>query len=396
MEVASPLSSARPLSILYVITKASFGGAQRYVYDLATGAQERGLLAAVAVGGEGELIERLEAAGVPVFPIGSLERDVRLHKEVASFLALVRLMRRVRPDVVHTNSSKAGGLAALAARLAGVRRIVFTAHGWAFNEMRPQWQKALIALFHYATVLLSHRTICNSEATRRDIRWMPFVESRLSVIHPGIGPLAPHPRQEARRHLEGLLARSLPEDAFWIGTLAELHPIKGLDVLVRAFARIAHRFPQAVLVFAGAGAERARLDLLARELAIDSRLYFCGHVAEAPRYLGAFDTLVLPSRSESFGYALLEAGRAEVPVIASRVGGIPEIVQNETTGLLTPPGDEHELARSLGALIEDGELRGRLARELRARVASDFSIERMLQDTFTLYTDEATRVQEAS
>ncbi len=174
----------RPKRILYVITKANWGGAQRYVYDLATAMKKVGHEVAVAYGEEGLLGERLREAGIRTFPLATFARKVESKAEWESFKALLALIKEEKPDIVHVNSSKAG-LALLAARIAGVPRTVFTAHGWAFNEKRPQWQKFLMHLAYAATVCLAHETICVSDAVKRDFAWLPGV--RLIVIRHGMG-----------------------------------------------------------------------------------------------------------------------------------------------------------------------------------------------------------------
>ena len=120
------------MKILYVITKANWGGAQKYVYELATAMKERGHEVAVAYGTEGLLAERLGQAGIRTLPIGGLSRDIDAKAEVSAWRSLLSLIKEEQPDLVHVNSSK-GGLALIAARIAGIRRIIFTAHGWAFN-----------------------------------------------------------------------------------------------------------------------------------------------------------------------------------------------------------------------------------------------------------------------
>src|ERR1700722_15342058 len=144
----SPKPDHKPTRILYVITKANWGGAQRYVYDVATAAREKGHEVTVACGAEGELSVRLMQANIPVIFVDGLGRDVAPVADVRALLHLLRLIKSMRPDVVHANSSKAGLLAVVAARFSKVPRIIFTAHGWAFNETRPWWQKVIFAGFH--------------------------------------------------------------------------------------------------------------------------------------------------------------------------------------------------------------------------------------------------------
>jgi len=376
----------KPLSILYVITKGSWGGAQRYVFELAVNAKAQGYAVCVASGTQGELIERLVAAEVPVVRIPGLARDIRLGADIRALLGLVSLMRRMRPDVVHTNSSKAGFIAALAGRLAFVPRIVFTSHGWAWNELRPLWQKVFFKLLHFATVFVSHTTVAVSEAIHRQASWMPFVQKKIQVIHLGVSPLAVLPRAEARSHIEESVGSALPSSSFWIGSLAELHPTKGLDVLVRAFAHFADKNTDAVLVCIGGGEDEGRLTALAHMLHIEHRVFFTGHLRNGATFLSALDLFVLPSHSEALGYVLLEAGQSSLPVIASNVGGIPEIIKDTETGLLIPSGDYKALSNALTTLESSSEERNRLGTALHTYVQEEFGIERMLHDTFVLYS----------
>ncbi len=151
-------------SVLYVITKANWGGAQKYVYLLARGAANAGYQVAVAYGEPGVLTEKLGELGIETIQVPALGRDVDTKKDAGAYRALVELFKTRNPDIVHINSAKAGGLGALAARRVGIAHIIFTAHGWAFNESRPAWQRALIWMLSGVTVSLSHTTICVSEA----------------------------------------------------------------------------------------------------------------------------------------------------------------------------------------------------------------------------------------
>lgn len=367
--------------VLYVITKATWGGAQRYVYDLARSAREQGYEVLVAGGTEGELAERLRAAEIPVIGVPGLGRDVRLGSDVRALLALVGIIRKERPAVIHANSSKAGFTTALALLFVGTRaRTVFTAHGWAYNEERPFLAKTLFALFHYLTVLVFSKTICVSEGTRRSARWMPFVGKKMVVIRNGIEPVSLYSREYARM----TLAPSL-KSKFWIGTLAELHTVKGLDVLIRAYKEIASAFPETILALFGEGEERTTLETLVRESGLEGRVKFFGHVKDGASYLTAFDILVQPSRSEALAYSVLEAGCAKLPVVATKVGGIPEVVKDGESGLLVPPNDALQLRAALIRLLQNDALRARLGEALHSSTCQHFSIERMAEETFALY-----------
>jgi glycosyltransferase involved in cell wall biosynthesis len=358
------------MKILYGITKSNFGGAQRYVFELAVEAKKHGHNSTVLMGGTGPLAAKLQKNEVRVIALDTMQRDISIIKEIKSFFQIIRILRSEKPDVFHINSSKMGGLGALAGRLSGVKKIIFTSHGWAFNEPRPFWQKFIIKFFVWLTLLLSHKTICVSEETRNQILNLPLIKNKLIVIHNGIKdfPLLP----------------SKPKKVLIVGVVAELHKIKGLDVLLRSWSKFVEKH-EARLFIIGAGEEMERLTRLAQELEISDSIEFKGYVEDARSYLLDFDILVLPSRSENLPYTLLEAGLAGLPVIASSVGGIPEIIESGISGVLVPPEDEEVLFSSLILLSEDANLRKRLGIALKSSVQEKFSFDKMAQQTFATY-----------
>lgn len=393
MNVAPSTTAPKLRRILYVITKANWGGAQRYVYDLAVAAKngdggER-FEVTVACGDRGELCERLTDAGVEVVIVPGLARDISVTGDFKALKNLIRLMQELQPDIVHANSSKAGLIATLAARLTGVHRIIFTAHGWAFNESRPWWQKVIFAKLHTYTVWMSHITICVSEAVRRDAWWMPFTRKKFRVIHLGITPATLVSKDEARAKLAPATdesTKTIRQAQTWIGTLAELHPTKGLDIAIKAFAKIAPHFPDTALVMIGEGQDRGHLTKLVSELNLTDRVHFCGQVRDAATILKAFDIFLFPSRSEALGYAALEAGNASLSVIASDVGGIPEIIEDHKTGVLVKVGDIDGFVSALTSLLENPEQQKDLGDSLHEYVFTDFSKTLMQSKTVSLYS----------
>lgn len=365
------------MKILYGITKSNFGGSQRYVYDLAREAKSAGHDVAVLCGGHGALVEKLEGNNIRVISLPHLKRDISLVDEFRSFHFIFRTLVEENPDVFHTNSSKMGGIGNLAARLAGVRKIIFTGHGWAFNENRPFYQKPVIKLFVWLTILLSHKTICVSQKTRDDVDW-PLISPKLAVIRNGIEPFSLLPRFAARLKL------GVEENTLVVGTLAELHPTKGLEVLLKAWAKFINRGGAKLFIF-GEGEEEQRLQNLALTLQIKDSVVFSGFVANARELLSAFDLFILPSRSEAFPYTILEAGFAGLPVIASRVGGIPEVINTGQNGILVEPGSADEIHSSLILLADDGTLRSRLGESLKEAIQKNFTIGEMAKNTFSLY-----------
>lgn len=368
------------MRILYGITKSNFGGAQRYVYDLAVEAKKRGHEVAVILGGSGELSERLRDSDVRVVGLPTLGRDISLVKDVKEFFSLMKILSQEKPDVFHVNSSKMGGLGALAGRLVGVKKMIFTSHGWAFNESwRPVWQKVLIKIFSWLIVVLSHETICVSEKTRENIFSWPFIKNKLVVIHNGLESFRLKERTVARQEL-GVTSNETKV----VGTLAELHKVKGLDVLLEAW-QVLHESFDAQLVIAGRGDEAENLQNTANNLGISGSVKFLGFVPEARSLLSGLDIFILPSRSENLPYAILEAGFAGLPVVASRVGGIPEIINNGENGFLVEKESVSGLVIKLKNLLEDGNLAKRLGNNLKRTITEKFSREKMFEETFASY-----------
>lgn len=367
------------MRILYGITKSNFGGAQRYVYDLATKASKKGNTVAVLAGGRGTLTDKLDTAGIEVISLERLGRDISVFDDAQSFFKVMNILSKYKPQVFHINSSKMGGIGGLAARIMQVPKIIFTAHGWAFNEDRPQLQKLVIKFLHWITILLSHKTICVSEKTYNDIAKWPFIKRKLAVVRNGIETFNSLSRSEARKIL-------IPEykDSFIVGTIAELHHVKGLDVLLHAWSEFEER-SHSKLVIVGSGDERNNLEELAELLGISDSVIFTGFVDNAKSYLKAFDIFVLPSRSEGLPYVVLEAGVAGLPVIASRVGGIPEIIDDEENGLLVPAGSDEWLERALNRLAKDENLRKKLGMNLKSTIEKKYSVDIMVRQTLHLY-----------
>jgi len=359
------------MKVIYGITKSNFGGAQRYVFDLAKTAKTAGHEVAVMCGGDGTLVKKLEAEHIRVIRIPGFGRDIDLVGDASRLWFIVKTIWQEKPDVFHINSSKMGGAGVFVGRLLGIKRIIFTGHGWAFKEERSMWQKVLIKFFSWLIVIGAHKTICVSEQTKRDIAHWPFISYKLVVIHNGLEPFDLMPRQVG---------------GFTIGTIAELHKIKGLDVLFHAWAEFIKKRPQAKLSILGDGEERENLGALARKLEITDSVSFKGYVENARAHLLEFDIFVLPSRSENLPYAILEAGFAGLPVIATRVGGIPEVITTGESGILVEPGNAHEILSSLLLLADDSMLRSRLGNNIKQKVMKDFSIQKMATKTLNSYS----------
>lgn len=366
--------------VLYLITKSHWGGAGKYVFDLATSAQGQGFQVAVALGEGPELADKLTTAGIRVICLPHLNRDIKIWADIKTFFDLLKLLRAEQPDVIHLNSSKIGALGALAGRLTGVKKIIFTGHGWAFNEQRFFLNRWLIALIHWLTILLCHQTIAVSQTTAKQIGIFPLVKNKIIVIHNGLETPQFLSKNEARNKLD-------PDNqsTIWLGTITELHKNKGLDILILALKKVLEKIPGLNLIVIGEGEERDNLARLIARYQLTTNIRLVGKKDNAAQYLPAFDLFVLPSRTEALPYALLEAGTAGLPVIASRVGGIPEIIESGESGALVPAENTHVLADKILELLTNKDLTQKFGQNLQHKISSNFSRKKMLDQTFALY-----------
>lgn len=374
--------------ILYLITKSNWGGAQRYVFDLASHFSQK-YDVVVGLGGAGPLKTALEEAGIRTFTLPSVQRDIHPMKEVRAFFELVSMIRAEKPDIVHLNSSKIGGLGGLACRVAGIKKIIFTAHGWAFNEDRALPSRALILFLHWITVLLCTQTVAVSQKTAEDIAHLPFMADRIRIIHNGLTPVTRYSKTEARR----LLSERAPElkqkqtKTVWIGTISELHPNKGLLRLIRTIETIQKQpsAPHLAVIIIGEGEQRSILEATIKETGLQQTVFLLGALPNAAEYLNALDIFTLTSVTEGLPYVLLEAGAAHLPVVASAVGGIPEVIRQLESGILVRPGDHRELTEAIALLAAHPETRARLGKTLQRDVTEQFSSQQMFEKTEQVY-----------
>lgn len=391
------------MKILYLITKSNFGGAQRYVFDLATEMQKHGEDVVVAFGGDGTLATKLADAGVKTIRIPKLERDVNLLDDIKTFFFLIKLYNTERPDIIHLNSSKIGALGALAGRFyntwifvskifgksGDTARIIFTGHGWAFNEERSDVERFIIGAVHWLTIKLAHQTIAVSNKTREQVSVLPFSWHKLVVIHNGVGGLTFLPRDTAQKKIvtnTSWKTKILLPDTVIIGTLAELHKNKGLNFAIEGLVQLKKQITTPfVFIVLGEGEERESLQTQITEAGLNEQVLLAGYKEQGSELLLAFDIFLLPSITEAFPYAILEAGKAGLPTIASNVGGIPEIIDDMNSGILIHSRNGGEITRALKFLIENPERRKQFGEAIALRIADRFNLEHMTTETLTLY-----------
>jgi glycosyltransferase involved in cell wall biosynthesis len=324
------------------------------------------------IGGvDGPGAARLQAIGVPVTVLGEMGAGTPL--ELAS------RFRRERPALLHLHGSRAGLLGALAARLAGVAPVVYTAHMFSFRRQMPAPLVWLATRAERLTAAIADRVICVSASDRDAAAARGLPSARLTVVPNGID-MSRFPAREDRRAELGI-DRDAPVVGM-VGRLVEQKDPLAFAALARA---VAERSPAARFLVVGDGPLRPALEHACAELLAQGRLTVTGFRDDVPELLATLDVVVFPARWEAQGLALIEAMAAGRAVVATGLPAHAEAVDHERSGLLVPVGDAAELARAVSGLLEDAAWRRELGGRARASVESRYRIETMVDATAEVY-----------
>lgn len=382
---------AQQTKILYLVTQSEWGGAQRYIFDLATNLPKDLYLIAAAAGLDGEksnqnqnLFTKLDEKNIESYKIKNLIREINPVKDLKAYFEIKKLLKKIKPDILHLNSSKAGVIGAIAGKHAGIKKIIYTIHGFVFNEPLPTWKKMVYLRAEKFSAKYKDRLICVSEFDRQTgIKNQIGNENKLVTINNGITKLDFLPKDEARKRL------GLPLDKIIIGTIANFYPTKGLTYLIPAAKIIVARYPNTFFRIIGFGQLKNRLNDEVKKLGLENQLLIdrIDTSDGGYKYLLAFDIYALPSIKEGFPFAILEAMRAGLPIVATEVGGVPEMIKNEVNGLIVKPADPAALAKAIINLLENKNLATKFGDQAKIDVEQNFSLEKMITKTEVVYRE---------
>ena len=380
--------------LLFVITQPVVGGAQKYVFDLAKNFSKN-YQVSVAIGGSegGDLFKKLEVEKIETHFLKHLKREINLLHDIRAFFELVKLFKKEKPDIIHLNSSKPGLFGSLAGFFAGIGRrnkpkIIFTAHGWVFKEDLSRRTRCIFVFLSWLSAKFQDRIICVSKDDFDEaIEHRVAPPRKLSVVHNSAGKINFLSKKEARAEISKLIGRELSEDAFVLVNLGRLYATKGLGYLIEAISNLETSFPskKIVLVIFGDGPEREALKLQVTSYKLQDKVFLVGDVADAAKYLPAFDALILSSVKEGLPYLILEAGLAGIPVISTNVGGVGEIIKDGENGILIEPKNPQAIADAVKNIINDGDKAKKLSAKLKKSVSEDFSFKEMAERTEWVY-----------
>ncbi|MCU0561200.1 MAG: glycosyltransferase family 4 protein [Desulfobacterales bacterium] len=324
-----------------------------------------------------------EHRGVRFIPIGSLVRRIHPVRDILSLLVLLWHIRRERPEIVHTHTSKAGILGRLAARLAGVPHVVHTPHGHVFSGHFGRLAAGLFLALERFFARFTEKTVALTAGEKRDYVDLGVAPAEdVSVIPSGVelGEFAGE-RTDAAAQKRTV---GFDPQRRQVGFVGWLLAIKGPAYLLNAMGAVWREHPDAELVFVGKGALEKPLRAQAAFAGCSGRVKFLGWRDDIARIMPLFDVFVLPSLNEGMGRVLVEAMAAGRPIVASRAGGIPDLVRHGENGLLVPPGDEAALAAGIALLLRDRGLAQRMGERGRRR-CHEFGLPAMIAGLEALY-----------
>jgi glycosyltransferase involved in cell wall biosynthesis len=385
-------ASDEPVRVLRVIGRLNMGGPALHVAYLSAGLAERGydttLVAGSLARGEDSMAFVAERLGVPVVRIEELQRDISPVRDAIAVRRLASLIRTERPHILHTHTAKAGALGRLAAMLAGNARPPIVLHTFHGHVLRGYFGPVRTTAFRLLERWLARRStalVAVSPQVRDDLVALGIApRERFSVIRLGI-ELEQRVAEDGDRRAETRRFLGIAPDRFVVGWIGRMTAVKRTEDVVLAFCRLRETGVDARLCLVGDGPDRAAVERRAHELGVMRQTLFLGFQQDVAPFYAAFDALVLSSLNEGTPVSAIEALAAARPVVATRVGGVPDVVRDGEDGFLVDPGAVDDLAARLATLAADPSLRERMGAAGRDRVLKRYAVDRLVDDVDRLY-----------
>lgn len=385
------------LKVLQVIRPAA-GGMKEHVKSLLLNLDRESYEVAVVGPVEQDIVKLAATSEIAVFPL-NIRGEVAPCSDLAAVVKLARIILRVQPAIVHAHGSKAGLLARLACLLAYPHKLLFpnriqpavliTLHNLVYTGSVTGFKQRLLKGAERLLAPLARKFIAVSESLRLEaLEYQGLDADRIVTIYNGLDiQTFRKPERKVQRQKLGL-----EENSLLIGTVARLAPQKGLEYFVRMAAILCQVHKDITFIVVGDGPLRRQLEELTTRLPGNPKIHFIGFVPQVKDYLAAMDIFVLPSLSEGLGISVLEALACGKPVVATQVGGIPEIIQSQVNGLLVPPKDEQALADGVEWMLKHWERAQLMAQAGYTSVKTKFALEPMIKATEKVY-QEALQVE---
>ena len=358
--------------VLFIITQSELGGAQRWVFDMATNLDKSRYEIVVACGDNKirpigsvksiSLINRLEETGIQTKQLHHLIRNLNPLKDFRALVEIYHLIKKEKPDVLQLCSTKAGLLGSIAGKMVGIKKTIYRIGGWSFNDPRPRWQNFIFLWLEKFSAPLKDKIIVNSQKGYDEaLQYKICPKEKLALIYNGID-LSNIMRSRYIRYGEKNGGNGIV-----IGCIANFYPTKGLQYLIEAanLLKFEIRNSKFEIHIVGDGQQRPLLESLIKKYQLKDQVLLAGQQKDPWQYFaenGGIDLFVIPSLKEGMPYVLLEAMALGLPIIATTAGGIPEIISDKENGFLVPPQNPQALAEAIEYLMNNPELRNKLSK----------------------------------
>ena len=352
------------IKLCHVVQHARIAGTEKHVYLLATGLDRNRFEVHVCTFEHGDLVQRLRAEGVSVTVLPKSH-------SVVHFVRLAGFFSAMKYDLVHCHS---GGYACAAARLAGIRRILYTKHGIGFTPEELHDRSLSRKLRDRIIDLCTAKYIALTQYDKSVmVKVLGIPAGKIEIIPNGIDPDLIS--AVSSRHAQKL-----------VGTVGRLTKQKGIEFLIRAMPMIISKHPSVKLLIAGSGEEESRLKALVEELKIGKRVEFLGYLDDPISMMRNLDVFVLPSVWEGFPYVLLEAMALKMPIVATDIFGVNEIVKHQRSGILVHPRDPDSIADAVIMIISNKPMSRRMGKAAYNQFLDEFTLDKSISKTANLYT----------
>lgn len=385
------------IKVLHIITRFDKGGSAQNTYLSLLGLRKKhyqlSLVSGLSLESEMKYeeikakekdIQILESEGIEFIQCPFLLRRINVIKDLRAFFDIWRIIKKYNPLIVHTHSSKAGLMGRLAAKLAGTPIIVHTPHGHVFFGYFGPFKTKLFIIFEKLASRITDKIVALTNREKKDhILFKIAEEDKFSVIYSGIElNILKESSSEEKQNLKKELG--IPENSLIVGTAGRLVPVKGPEFLVKASKYIISKYPDTYFMFTGDGPLEQDLKRKALEMGISDNIIFLGWRDDLAKIISIYDIFVLPSLNEGMGRVLVEAMALGKSIVASNVGGIPDLVIHGKNGFLVPPKNPKELAKYIQVLLEDKDKREKMGLAGK-EMAYNFTSERMVEKIANLY-----------
>jgi glycosyltransferase involved in cell wall biosynthesis len=378
----------RPVKSLQIVGNSSYGGASYLILEWCQYLLKQGCSVDV-LATDPLFCERLRAiSGVRLIEDVLIPRDIEPKQDLKAFWRAVRLLRREHYEIVHTYTATPSFVGRIASRLVGVPVILHHQAGWTVTEFSSLKERFLYTPLEYIATLASTKSICVSHAIYQQAQQLRLAPHRkLVTICNGIDPKPFLAAESSNVGKELRHSWDIPDDHLLIGGTGRLSVQKDNDTLVQAMASLRSLIPERpfILLLAGDGPAREKLQRLVRDLRLDEQVRFLGFYNNIPGLLATLDAFVSTSLREGLSISLMEAMASSLPIVSTNILPNAELIEHEVTGLLVPPKQPEQVALAIARFISDPDLAQRCGVAAQQRVLDCYSIDRMFQETWSLY-----------